>query len=185
MDKEEVRIIKQTQQGSSAAFEKIFQKYGSTVYGICLRYSSSTDEASDILQEAFIKVFQRIKLFKFEGSFEGWLKRLTTNCALDYLRANEKYRFDTDSSEMPEHLKPTTSADILEKLSTDEMLQIITELPPSYRMVFNLYAIDGYKHAEIAKMLNISEGTSKSNLHDARKILQKRLNQIMDDSNVY
>jgi RNA polymerase sigma factor (sigma-70 family) len=138
---------------------------------LCLRYSKNTTEAEEILQDGFIRVFRFIGQFKGEGSFEGWLRKIMVNCALQKLRSQLNLRplvpFSTTYHEEP------YEDDIVENISGKEMLQMVQALPPAYRMVFNLYHFEGYKHREIAAMLGIEEGTSKSNLAQAKRILQK------------
>ncbi len=179
------RIIEETQKGSNQAFEKIFQMYGSTVYAVCLRYTQDQADAKDLLQEVFIKVFQRIKDYRFEGSFEGWLKKIATHSALDQLRKNEKRLFQQKIEDIAGNKHPISSDDILGQVSVNELLELVKQLPTACRFVFNMYVIDGYKHQEIAEILGISEGTSKSNLHDARKILQNKIKTIMYEKNDY
>ncbi len=142
------------------------------MYGLCLRYAGDEDEAKDILQEGFIKVFQSLDRFRFEGSFEGWVRRIIVNTALERLRREDHL---TASIEEVDFQDPPGIEDIEAGISAQDLLQMIRELSPQYRMVFNLYAIEGYSHKEISKMLNISEGTSKSNLSRARAILQEKL----------
>ncbi len=138
-----------------------------------MRYAKNREEAEEVLHEGFLRVFTYIKKFKGTGSFEGWIRRIMINCAL--------LRYRTKS-----HLYPvmqldagrpgtTTEPDIFSKLDAKELLLLVQSLPAGYRLVFNLYVFEGYKHREIAEALGISEGTSKSNLSDARSILQKAL----------
>jgi RNA polymerase sigma-70 factor, ECF subfamily len=148
------------------------------MYTVCLRYANSRDEAKDLLQEGFIKVFDCLHQFKFEGSFEGWMKRVVVNNALQKIRSRSPLHAIVPIENIPE----TEAADhqeVLSRLGTKELLQLIQELPTIYRMVFNLYVFEGMKHKEISKLLGISEGTSKSNLHDARVILQKKLKETL------
>jgi RNA polymerase sigma-70 factor, ECF subfamily len=148
------------------------------MYTVCLRYANSRDEAKDLLQEGFIKVFDCLHQFKFEGSFEGWMKRVLVNNALQKIRSRSPLHAIVPIENIPE----TEAADhqeVLSRLGTKELLQLIQELPTIYRMVFNLYVFEGMKHKEISKLLGISEGTSKSNLHDARVILQKKLKETL------
>ena len=140
---------------------------------ICLRYSKTHEEAIEILNDGFFKIFVRLARYTKGLSFKGWLRKIMINSAIDYFRKNEKHYHTLDIS----HLQYETSSHVsaLDKLSEQEIISAIQLLPPSYRMVFNLYVIEGYKHEEIAEQLNISIGTSKSNLSVARNKLKKIL----------
>ncbi|MBT8255458.1 MAG: sigma-70 family RNA polymerase sigma factor, partial [Bacteroidia bacterium] len=140
-------------------------------FGICLKYSPNRAEAEDNLQDAFITIFGRINQFQGKGSFEGWIKRITVNTALQKYR--KKKVFDISNDQQIED----TQVEVEDKqLPLDYLLKIIQELPDRYRLVFNLYVLDGYSHKEIAEMLGISDGTSKSNLARARMILRTKIN---------
>jgi RNA polymerase sigma-70 factor, ECF subfamily len=164
--------------GNLLIFEKIYQELSPKMYGVCLRYASDKDEAKDILQESFIKIYHQLKTFRHDGSFEGWARKVVVNTALEYFRTKTKYR-NVPLQDFEEVFEIENDEDILSDLSFQEMLLLVQELPPTYRMVFNLYAFEGMKHREIAEHLGISEGTSKSNLSDARRILQKKLSGIL------
>jgi len=141
---------------------------------VCLQYSDNDEEARDILQDGFIKIFENLINFKNEGSFEGWMRRIIVNTALEKYRSRHNlYRVD-DIDLIPEPDADPDNEDY-SGLEAIDLLNIIRELPPKYRMVFNLYAIEGYAHKEISRMMKISEGTSKSNLSRARLILQKKV----------
>jgi RNA polymerase sigma factor (sigma-70 family) len=140
--------------------------------GICLRYSRTREEALEIVNDGFMKIFKNLDKYSPGLSFKGWLRKVMINSAIDYYRKNEKHYHSLDIS----HGKYEASSEtILDKLSEQDIIAAVQRLPPSYRMVFNLYVIEGYKHEEIANQLNISEGTSKSNLAMARTKLQKIL----------
>ncbi len=140
--------------------------------GICLRYSRSREEAIEILNDGFVKIFSRLEKYARGLSFKAWLRRVMINAAIDYFRRSEKHYHSLDIS----HAQYETSSEsVLDELSAGEIIQAIQKLPPSYRMVFNLHVIEGYKHEEIAHQLNISVGTSKSNLAVARNKLKKML----------
>ena|SRR5450755_2190933 len=153
--------------------KKIYEVYGSTMMALCLRYSKNREEAEEVLQDGFLQMYKCIGQFKKRGSFEGWLRRIMINCALQRYRANSS-RYNLISL-TEEHNLLHTKTDLIDRLSEKELIGLIQTLSPAYRMVFNLYVFEGMKHREIASMLNISEGTSKSNLSDARKILMKQL----------
>jgi RNA polymerase sigma-70 factor (ECF subfamily) len=168
-------LINQCLKGNPKAQESLYRQYSPRMYGVCLRYSRSTLEADDILQEAFIKIFKHLENFNFQGSFEGWIRRIVINTAINYYKS-KIHEWDEISIDRAESNIELKSKDI-DTLSHDELLGIIQELPEGYRMVFNLYVIEGYNHQEIGKMLNISESTSKSQLSRARSVLQEKIKQ--------
>ncbi|MFA5820062.1 MAG: RNA polymerase sigma factor [Bacteroidales bacterium] len=168
------KIIKGCLAGNRREQELLYRRHAAKLYAVCLQYSGNDDEARDILQEGFIKIFENLVHYKHEGSFEGWMRRITVNTALEKFRSRHNlYRVD-DIDQIPEPDAEPDNQDYA-GLEANDLLGIIRELPPKYRMVFNLYAIEGYSHKEIGKMANISEGTSKSNLSRARVILQRRV----------
>jgi RNA polymerase sigma-70 factor (ECF subfamily) len=148
------------------------------MFTVCLRYANSREEAKDLLQEGFIKVFDCLHQFKFEGSFEGWMKKVIVNSSLQKIRSRSHLHAIVPIDDV-HHVEAVSQQEILSHLGTKELLQLIQELPTIYRLVFNLYVFEGMKHKEISKLLGIREGTSKSNLHDARVILQKRLKESL------
>jgi len=154
------------------AQKQLYDIYASKLYGICLRYSKNEEEAQDILQDSFVKIFTKLYTYQFTGSFEGWLKRITTNTSIEYYRKKIDLEKIEDIS-----FSPYLSVEYDKGLEVEELLKMIQELPEGYRLVFNLYAIDGFTHSEIAKKLNVSEGTSKSQLSRARAHLQKRFKE--------
>lgn len=168
------KIIKGCLAGNRRDQELLYRRHSSRLYAVCLQYSGNDEEARDILQEGFIKIFENLHNYKFEGSFEGWMRRITVNTALEKFRSRHNlYRVDDiDTIQEPDADPDNTDYSGLEAA---DLLGIIRELPPKYRMVFNLFAIEGYSHKEISKLVNISEGTSKSNLARARIILQRRV----------
>ncbi len=145
------------------------------MYGVCLRYSRNTLEADDILQEAFIKVFKFLKDYRYQGSLDGWVHRIVINTAINYYKSkiHEWGEISIDRAGSENELQ---SQDV-DKLTRDELLDIIHGLPEGYRMVFNLYVIEGYNHQEIGKLMGISENTSKSQLSRARGFLQEKIRQ--------
>lgn len=140
--------------------------------GVCLRYSRTREEAIEILNDGFIKIFTKLDKYSKGLSFKGWLRKVMINSAIDYFRRNEKHYHSLDISHVQYE---GAHENVLDKLSEEEIIKAIQLLPPSYRMVFNLHVIEGYKHEEIANQLNISVGTTKSNLAIARNKLQKIL----------
>jgi RNA polymerase sigma factor (sigma-70 family) len=167
-------IISGCLKGNRRDQELLYRRYSPKLYAVCLQYSGNDEEARDILQEGFIKIFENLIYYKHEGSFEGWVRRIIVNTALEKYRSKHNlYRVD-DIDLIPEPDAQPDSTDYA-GLEAIDLLEIIRELPPKYRMVFNLYAIEGYSHKEISQMVKISEGTSKSNLSRARVILQRRV----------
>lgn len=151
----------------------LFSMYSAKMFALCLYYSKNKIDAEDYLQNGFIKVFDKIKQYKGKGSFEGWMRKLFVHLILEDFRKKKIHLTDISKEEVfTDHV---FSDDIISQINTKEMTNLIQELSPVYRLVFNLFAIEGYTHKEIAKMLNISEGTSKSNLSRARINLQEKL----------
>ncbi len=154
--------------------ELLYRRHAPRLYAVCLQYSGNDEEARDILQEGFIKIFENLANYKYEGSFEGWMRRIVVNTALEKYRSKHNlYRVD-DIDQIPEPDAEPDNSDY-SGLEAGDLLGIIRELPTKYRMVFNLFALEGYSHKEISNMMNITEGTSKSNLSRARVILQRRV----------
>jgi len=151
----------------------LYKHFYSHAMGICRRYARDADEASDILNEGFLKIFNHIKTYDAARPFKSWMNKIITNTAIDYYRTSLRFQ----SQELTEvHEDLGNDAEVYTKLAYDDLLLLIRELSPAYRTVFNLYAIDGYTHHEIADLLGITVSTSKANLHKARKKLQERLN---------
>jgi len=148
---------------------------------VCLRYANSREEAEESLQEGFINAFIHIKKFRQEGSFEGWLRKIMVNASLQRLRTKSKLYPVVDL--VDEEVNLASKEEILSSIGTKDLLKLIQNLSPAYRIVFNLYVFEGLKHREIAEMLKISEGTSKSNLSDARVILQKQVKELYEIKN--
>ena len=168
-------IIKGCQQSDRRAQKELFDLFGKKMYGICLRYSNGQTEAQDVLQEGFLKIYEKIHQFEFKGSFEGWMRKIFVNTALEKYRGQYKIINIQDGWR---EIKEDSYDDITSNITADELLSIVQELSPKYRVVFNMYAIEGYSHKEISDLLGISEGTSKSNLSRARIILQDKVRQL-------
>lgn len=173
----EDKIIKQCIAGNSKAQEKLYNFYARRMKGICIRYAKSVFEAEDIFQDAFIKVFTYLVNYKMEGSFDGWIRRIVVNTAIDHYKKNQSLEKHFEQYDGADEIE-TESFTVEQKLYADDLLKILSLLPDGYRLVFNLYAIEGYNHKEIADLLNISEGTSKSQLSKARRYIQHLLPQI-------
>jgi RNA polymerase sigma factor (sigma-70 family) len=158
----------------------LFDKYAGRLMTICRRYSCDKQEGEDMLQEAFIRVFSYIDQYKFQGSLEGWLRRITANAALKILQ-NKKIHFSEIREE--QQIVHAIDTDALSNLSEDELLELISNLPDGYRVVFNLYVMEGYSHDEIAQMLNIKPATSRSQLHKARAMLKEQIISLQKIAN--
>ncbi len=173
------QLIKNCKKNDVKAQGELYKLFSSKLFSSCLKYSRNYTEAEDNLQDAFLTIFAKINQYNFKGSFEGWLKRITVNTVLQRYR-NEKV-FDIINENMPEDVEVELDD---EDISIDFLLQIIQELPDRYRLVFNLYVLDGYSHKEIAEMLNISIGTSKSNLARARQTLKQTIEHYNKKQNL-
>jgi RNA polymerase sigma factor (sigma-70 family) len=169
------KLIKECQKKSAKAFDQLYNTYGSLVFSICLRYTKDRAEAEDLMQECFIRVLNKINEYEFKGSFEGWLRRLTVNNAINFLKAKKCFASE-DISEY-EISDAQTNADVLSDMSAQEIIAVINKLPAGYRTVFNLHVIEGYKHTEIAEMLDISDITCRTQFKKAREALMDLLNK--------
>jgi len=166
-------IIKACLKADRAAQKEFYQLFSDKMFGVCLRYANDRDEAKDILQDGFIKVFSNLHKFNNKGSLEGWIRRIIVNTALERFR-DKNYLFAVNMENGYETGEKEYDH-IISELSANDILKLIKELSPQYRTVFNLYAIEGYSHKEISEMLKIKEGTSKSNLSRAREILKEKI----------
>ncbi len=172
-------LIKACQKGKTDAQGELYKTFYRKMYGVCLYYAKDETEAMDHLQDGFIHLFQKIGKFSFQGSFEGWMRRLFVNLILQKYRSKKLlYPTGLDQLEYGEF----SYDNIIDEITARDLLELVRQLSPQYRLVFNLYAIEGYSHREIAEQLNISEGTSKSNLSRARSLLQKKVLELFPDS---
>ena len=172
-------IIIGCQKGKSKAQQDLYNIFKNKMFGICLRYAGSVEEAEDVLQDGFLKIFEKIYQYKFKGAIEGWMRKIMINIALEKYRNKYKIINIQDNAVM---LNESIPESITNSLTEKELLNIIQELSPKYKMVFNLYAIEGFSHKEISEMLDITEGTSKSNLSRARAILQEKVKIYYNES---
>ncbi len=164
-------LIKRAAKGDESAFNQIYNIISGKMYSLCLRYASNTDEANDIFQDGCIKLYRNLDSFRDEGSFEGWARRIFVTTSLDALK-KKRIQF----SDLDENLSvAATGNNVLDKLSLDYLMKIITDLPPGYRTIINLYVIENFSHKEIGEMLGITESGSKSKLHKARTYLKNIL----------
>lgn len=163
------------------AQRNLYELFAPKMFGVCLRYARDREEAEDIMQEGFAQVFKSLHHFKFSGSFEGWVRKIMVYCAIAQYRGKSKLHFVLNLE--AEGFTDFNNEEILSRLGTKELLKMVQDLPPAYRLVFNLYVFEGLKHREISMELGISEGTSKSNLHDAKVILQRAVTESMKIAN--
>jgi RNA polymerase sigma-70 factor (ECF subfamily) len=175
--KEELRIIVDGCIKGKRKYQKqLFEMYYGKMMGVCMRYAKDQDEAQDMVQNGFIKIFKKLDVYNFEGSLEGWIRRIMVNTAIDQIRKNKRDPFSIEDDHRVQNLEeevPFSDEDEYEtKIQAEEAIKAISELSPAYRTVFNMYVIEGFTHKEIAEYLGISEGTSKSNLAKAKQKLK-------------
>jgi len=185
----ESEIVEGCRHYNKSAQKALYDKYASSLRILCMRYAKNLTEAEDILQEAFIKIFSKVKQYSGKGSFEGWLKRIVVNTAISYFRKSNKKGYlynielikesdietEEENSESDINSSDIKSVILNADFSSEDILKIINNLPENYRIVFNLYVFEEYGHKEIGEMLNMSANTSKSQLSRARKLIQKQL----------
>ena len=172
----ETQLIEGCKQHNPKAQKALYDTYARKMMSVCLRYASNRETAEDLLQEGFIKVFSAIGSFEGSGSFEGWMRRIFVNTALEYLRKNDilKESVEIDNTEVLQEVDYSA----IERISADELMELIAELPPGFRTVFNMFVIEGYSHKEIGDALGITESTSRSQLTRAKRLLQKKLEEL-------
>jgi RNA polymerase sigma factor (sigma-70 family) len=170
--------IEGCKKGDSTAQRNVFDHYSGKMYAVCCRYLKDKMEAEDVLVTAFTKAFERIGQFKSEGSFEGWIRRIVVNESLTWLRQHKHMQLETEISAVDYEVDYPMLDD---HLHAEDLLKLIDGLPTGYKAVFNLYAIEGYSHKEIAELLGINENTSKSQLSRARIYLKKKLASLQED----
>lgn len=163
--------IKACSRGERTAQANLYTRYAPGMFVVCQRYARNREEAEEILQEGFLQVFRHVNEFRFEGSFEGWVRKIMVNAALQKFRTSKKMYPVVDIDYLGN--QAPGGEDIYPGIEYKELIRLVQTLPAGYRMVFNLFVFEGMKHREISALLQISEGTSKSNLSDARQILQK------------
>ena len=163
--------------------EILYKKFSSKMYGVCLRYSGNVEDANDLLQEGFIKIFKNLGKFRGEGSFEGWMRRICVNTSIEHFRKKVKLY---NVTEVQENTIEDAELNVLDSLAEKDIIILVNELSPGYKAVFNMHVIEGYSHKEIADILGITEGTSKSQLARAKgvlkKFLEKRMNKTSGDT---
>ncbi|HTD93279.1 MAG TPA: sigma-70 family RNA polymerase sigma factor [Chitinophagaceae bacterium] len=157
--------------------EELYRRFSPRMYGVCLRYAGNAEEAQDILQDGFVKVFKKLSSFRGEGSFEGWIRRIFVNTAIEHLR---RKRYLQPVTEKEEATLEGNYLSVLDNLAEKDILDLVRQLSPGYRTVFNMYVVEGYTHKEIGEIMGISEGTSKSQLSRAKVILQEMVKDFID-----
>ncbi len=178
-------LIKGCIKGERRCQQKVFEKFYGKMMSVCLRYSKGMDDAQDILQDGFIKVFKNIRRYKGDGSFEGWMRRIIVNTAIDHYRKKKNAAVIADS-EYVDIINEETDIDdsddfeMIAECKNEEILKAVQQLSPAYKAVFNLYVVEGYSHKEIAEMLGIAVGSSKSNLAKAKMKLKKILKGVVE-----
>lgn len=173
---DELTLIHNCVKGDPVAQRKLFEKFAPKMMTVCLRYLKDVQEAEDVLQDGFIKIFQKIDAYQFTGSFEGWMRKIIVNTALDQIRRNRKMGFSEEFDTI--EYKMESSDHIFEDLVAQDLMKLIANLPDGYKVVFNMFAIEGYSHKEIGELLGISENTSKSQFSRARAYLRNKLETL-------
>jgi RNA polymerase sigma-70 factor (ECF subfamily) len=171
-------LVKECVSGSSVAQKKFYDMFARKMMGVCLRYTNNYEEAQDVLQDAFVKIFNKLPDFQSKGSLEGWIRRIMVNTALDAYRKAKKHQSNVDVDSVGYLLDSEDYT--IENINAQDLLKIIQSIPEGYRVVFNLFAIEGYSHKEVADRLGVTESTSKSQYSRAKKMLRK----ILIDRNI-
>ena len=175
----EAQLIVALKRGESRAHKVVYERFSGKMLAVCTRYCANRDDAEEVMLDGFMRVFEKIEQFREEGSFEGWIRRVMVTESLMFLRKAKQWRQEVPMDEVtiePDYEWADTA------VNENDLMRLVNQLPDGYRTVFNLYAIEGYAHAEIAEMLGISEGTSKSQLSRARMMLQANLKKMEQDS---
>ncbi|QMW02523.1 RNA polymerase sigma factor [Spirosoma foliorum] len=177
----EAQLIAALKRGESRAHKVVYERFAGKMLAVCTRYCANRDDAEEVMIDGFMRVFEKIEQFREDGSFEGWIRRVMVTESLMFLRKNKQWRQEIPIEEVtvePDYAWADTA------VNENDLLRMVNQLPDGYRTVFNLYAIEGYSHAEIAEMLGISEGTSKSQLSRARMLLQANLKKLEQEPKV-
>lgn len=169
-------LVKKCIAGDARAQRELFEKFAPKMLGVCLRYMKDIQQAEDVLQDGFVKVFTKLSNYSGNGSLEGWIRRIIVNTALDEIRKNVKFQDSINVDDVDYKLE--LDSYILEGLIADDLMLLINEMPSGYKVIFNMFAIEGFSHKEIAAQLNISENTSKSQYSRARAYLKTKLEEL-------
>jgi RNA polymerase sigma factor, sigma-70 family len=172
----EKQLIESCKKGERLAQKELYDTYSRKMMGVCLRYVNDRETARDLLQDGFVKVFTCMDSYTGLGSFEGWLRKIFVNCALEYLRKSDVLREAADLDNSAELVNPDSS--VISEMSAAELMKLVQQLPAGFRAVFNLFAIEGYSHKEIGEMLDITESTSRSQFTRAKQLLQRQINTM-------
>lgn len=170
---DDTSLVIECVKGDSRAQRMLFERFSKKMLGVCMRYAKSTEQAEDVLQDGFIKVFSKLNDFKHDGSLEGWIRRIMVNTSLDQIRKENKLLGNTSLDNVDYKLQ--NNAFVLENLAAKDLMKMVQSMPVGYKVVFNMFAIEGYSHKEISEYLGISENTSKSQYSRARAYLRERL----------
>ena len=174
-------LIRGCLEGDRRMQQELYNRFSPRMYAVCLRYAGNAEEAEDILQEGFIKIYKKLGSYRGEGSFEGWIRRIFVNTAIEHFR---RKTYQQPITEQHENSVEGKYLSVLDNLAVKDVMKLIQDLSPGYRTVFNLYVVEGYTHKEIGDMLGISEGTSKSQLSRAKVILQDMVKKHLDERNM-
>lgn len=169
-------LVVECVKGNAKAQKMLFDKFASKMMSVCMRYANDTMEAEDVLQEGFVKVFSKLPDFKMEGSLEGWIRRIMVNTSLDAIRKQKRHLGDTKLEDVEYKVTNLESAN--DQLMAEDLMKLVQALPDGYKVVFNLFAIEGYSHKEIADLLGVTENTSKSQYSRARAYLRTQLEKL-------
>jgi RNA polymerase sigma-70 factor (ECF subfamily) len=172
----EQQLIEGCRKGNRLAQKELYETYSRKMMGVCLRYTNDRETARDLLQDGFVKVFTSINSYTGVGSFEGWMRKIFVNCALEHLRKSDVLREAIDLDNTTELADSDSS--VVSNMSANELLTLIGELPTGFRTVFNLFAIEGFSHKEIGELLNITESTSRSQYTRAKQLLQRKIHTL-------
>lgn len=178
---EEKDLIQRCIRGDRRAQRELYETFSPLLFAVALRYVGSRENAKDVLQEGFITIFDKIGTYKGDGSFQGWLRKIVANTALMYIRKNDVLKFADDVDTTPLKGNDFLSENALDVIGTKEIMNLICQMPEGFRVVFNLYIFEGYSHAEIAKAIGITEGSSRSQLSRGRVWLQERIKKFNND----
>ncbi len=177
---EEIILVDAAKNGDAKAQRKIYERYAPSMMSVCWRYVGDEETAKDLLQDGFIKLFTKLDMYAGTGAFGGWVRRVFVTTCLEYLRQKSALKMSSSIDDVGYNLS-YDSPTIIEKISADELMELIASMPDNFRAVFNLYAIEGYPHAEVAEILGITEVNSRTLFLRARKLLQQLLEEIQDN----
>ncbi len=173
---DEQQLIAGCKSRNRLAQRELYEKYARKMLAVCLRYVNDKETARDLMQDGFVKVFTSIDTYSGIGAFEGWLRKIFVNCALEYLRRGDVLKESTDLDSTAELAQPDSNA--ISDLSAAELMRLVQSLPKGFRTIFNMFAVEGYSHKEISEMLGINESTSRSQYTRAKQLLQKKVKEL-------